>query len=129
MIGGNLIRAELSVSKPGARPLRGQRRNLLSGLSLTIALLTLGSTAPAKDLLGVYEDALRSDPQLRGADANRLASRESRPQALAALLPQVNGTAAYTRNKSTGTQAQFGFDSTTGAPIVEPLQATIDSTQ
>jgi outer membrane protein len=129
MIRGNLVRAELNVSKPGARPLRGQQRNLLGGLSLTIALLTLGGTAPAKDLLGVYEDALRSDPQLRGADANRLASRESRPQALAALLPQVNGTAAYTRDQSSGTQSQFGLDATTGIPIVEPLQATVDSTQ
>src|SRR5882757_5223301 len=120
---------ELSLLKTPARPLRGQRHKFSRGLSLAVVTLTLTGTAGARDLLGAYEDALRSDPQLRGADANRLASRESRPQALAALLPQVNGTAAYTRDKSSGTQSQFGLDSLTGLPVVEPLQATVDSTQ
>ena len=65
-------------------------------------LLALGGPVCAKDLLGVYEDAVKNDPQIRAADANRLASRESRPQALAALLPQINGTAAYTRDHNGG---------------------------
>src|SRR6185503_8909985 len=36
-----------------------------------------------------------NDPQIREADANRLASRESKPQALAALLPQLNASGSY----------------------------------
>ena len=40
--------------------------------------------------MAVYQRALQNDPQIREADANRLASRESKPQALAALLPQIN---------------------------------------
>ena len=34
--------------------------------------------APAADLLAVYQRALQNDPQLREADANRLAALESR---------------------------------------------------
>jgi outer membrane protein len=56
--------------------------------------------------MGVYEDAVQNDPTIRAADANRLASRESRPQALAALLPQIAGSAAYTRDHSSGFQDQ-----------------------
>ena len=49
----------------------------------------------AADLLSVYQRALQNDPQIREADANRLASRESKPQALAALLPQINASGSY----------------------------------
>ena len=49
----------------------------------------------AADLLSVYERALQNDPLIREADANRLASRESKPQALAALLPQLNASGSY----------------------------------
>src|SRR5215468_9863318 len=65
-------------------------------------LLALPLAAPAKDLIGVFEDALHNDPVIRQADANRLAARESKPQALAALLPQLNGTAGITRDHSSG---------------------------
>jgi len=52
------------------------------------------------DLMQVYELALRNDPQIREADALRLASREAKPQALAALLPQINATGGYSENES-----------------------------
>ena len=48
--------------------------------------------ASATDLKDVYERALTSDPVIREADALRLAARESRPQAIGALLPQVAAT-------------------------------------
>jgi len=48
-------------------------------LACLFVALALTSAAAAKDLVGVYEDALRSDPQIRQADANRLASRERMP--------------------------------------------------
>jgi outer membrane protein len=96
-----------------------------------MASLLLATTAGAKDLLGVYEDALRGDPQLRGADANRLAARESRPQALSALLPQVAGTASYTRDRSSGIQDELALNpaDVNGAPVVAPLQTTSVATQ
>jgi outer membrane protein len=87
-------------------------------------LLALGGPVCAKDLLGVYEDAVKNDPQIRAADANRLASRESRPQAIAALLPQINGTAAYTRDHNGGNQDQLGVNQSTGQPYVSPLPYT-----
>src|ERR1043165_6105919 len=52
------------------------------------------------DLLQVYKLALQNDPQLREADATRLATREAKPQAWAALLPQINGSAGYNKDDS-----------------------------
>jgi outer membrane protein len=73
---------------------------------------TLASAASATDLLQVYQKALAADPQIREAEANRLAARESRPQAWAALLPQIAGLGQYNKDKPDGT-AIF-FDTTTG---------------
>jgi outer membrane protein len=65
------------------------------------------NVAAAEDLLTVYDRALANDPQIREADANRLASRESKPLAIASLLPQVNGTGTIRgRNTSDGTSIQ-----------------------
>jgi outer membrane protein len=71
---------------------------LLGGLSI----LALSSAAPAADLVEVYQRAVQNDPQIREAEANRLASRESKPQALAALLPQIGASGSYQRSESTG---------------------------
>src|SRR3984957_12642593 len=58
--------------------------------------------APAADLLAVYQRALQNDPQLREAEATRLAALEAKPQALAALLPQLAGTGVATRERDSG---------------------------
>src|SRR6266481_10144780 len=81
-----------------------------------LVALALSSAASAKDLVGVYEDALKSDPQIRQADANRLASREARPQAWSALLPQLTGTLSRTQEKQDGSEAQGAIGSGTGTP-------------
>ena len=109
-----------SESTQAPRPGRGRR--LLGGWSLAILAGALTHGAVGKDLIGVYDDALRSDPQLRGADANRLASRESRPQAIASLLPQVTGTGAYTRDHNSGVQENVYQQSPTSPPYVAGLQ-------
>jgi len=75
--------------------------------TLALVLLALPLAAPAKDLIGVFEDAVHNDPVIRQADAKRLAARESKPQALAALLPQLNGTAGITRDHSSGFESQI----------------------
>src|SRR5260221_5197253 len=84
------------------------------------ALCVSAASAPAADLLAVYQRALQNDPQLREAEANRLAALESKPQALAALLPQVTGTAGATKERDTGPSNQsFSFtDVSTGKPVV-----------
>ncbi len=75
--------------------------------TLALVWLALPLAAPAKDLIGVFEDAVHNDPVIRQADANRLAARESKPQALASLLPQLNGSAGITRDHSSGFQSQI----------------------
>jgi outer membrane protein len=88
--------------------------------TLALALFALPLAAPAKDLIGVFEDALHNDPVIRQADANRLAARESKPQALSALLPQLNGTAGITRDHSSGFQSQIFEVSNPSNPTGQP---------
>lgn len=78
-------------------------------LALALAMLVLPLGAQAEDLLQSYELARSSDPQLSAAEANRQVSREGAAQARALLLPQVNGTASYTRASG---------DDESSAPIV-----------
>jgi outer membrane protein len=85
-------------------------RPLLAGLALLLA-----PAAHADDLLQVYERATTNDPQIREADALRKASRESKPQALAALLPQVSGSAAKAK---TETEAESSFNQIIGGQNV-----------
>src|SRR6202167_553056 len=102
--------------------------------TLTLLLLAFCGAAQAKDLIGVFEDAVHHDPVIRQADANRLAAREARPQALAALLPQLNGTAGVTWDHNAGFQDQpealANPSNPTGPPtlVVLPLPTVIDST-
>jgi outer membrane protein len=86
-----------------------------------LALLVLCCCLPlaatqAASLTDVYQRALRSDPQLREAEANRLASLEAKPQALAALLPRLNATGSYTKDKSSTTQF-FPTDTNAFVPV------------
>src|SRR5882757_738125 len=67
-----------------------------------LALCVSAASAPAADLLAVYQRALQNDPQLREAEAIRLAALETKPQALAALLPQIAGSGLVTREHDTG---------------------------
>lgn len=60
---------------------------LISSLLLATALLP--ASAGANELMRVYERALSNDPQLRAAAHARDAALEARPQARAALLPQI----------------------------------------
>ncbi len=72
---------------------------------LTLFALSFAMNAPAADLLAVYQRALQNDPQLREAEANRLANLEAKPQALAALLPQISANGSVNREHDTGTQS------------------------
>ena len=94
--------------------------------TFALVLLAFSGTAPAKDLVGVFEDAVHNDPVIRQADANRLAAREARPQAWAAVLPQLNGTASTTGDHNAGQQPFFGTGAN-GAPVVLPVPAIVDT--
>jgi outer membrane protein len=70
---------------------------------VTIFVLCLATIpASAADLLAVYQRALQNDPQLREAEATRLAALEAKPQALSALLPQLAGNGKISRERDTG---------------------------
>ena len=77
--------------------------NSLSPLLAALALLA-SSQAGATSLLEAYQDALRSDPTLREAAANRRATLEAKPQARAGLLPQIEATGSYQHQSASGTQ-------------------------
>lgn len=88
-----------------ARVLANGAVSLLAFLSAPLPALAAQGTDIA-NLVDIYEKALRNDPQIREADANRLANRESKPQALGALLPQINASGAYTKNENEVTRVQ-----------------------
>jgi outer membrane protein len=74
------------------------------GLALLASAAQGADLGQSADLVAVYQRALQNDPQIREADANRLASRESKPQALAALLPQINASGSLGMLESDGSQ-------------------------
>src|SRR5271169_5528855 len=73
-------------------------------LLILLALVCSAAAAPAADLLAVYQRALQNDPQLREAEATRLATLEAKPQALSALLPQLSGGGIVTREHDSGSE-------------------------
>jgi outer membrane protein len=72
-----------------------------SVIFLTLCIC-VAAPATASDLLAVYQRALQNDPQLREAEAIRLAALEAKPQALSALLPQLSGSGTISRERDTG---------------------------
>jgi outer membrane protein len=80
----------------------------------TLLFAAVTTSASAADLGDVYERALANDPVIREAEANRRAARESKPQAIAALLPQINASGRYNEEEgdSTGAFVQPGLPPT-----------------
>ncbi|MGD9841752.1 MAG: TolC family outer membrane protein [Steroidobacteraceae bacterium] len=64
-------------------------------LALAITTVLVMGSSHATSLLDVYDQAAQSDPTIRAAEATRLASREARPQALAAFLPDISANAGW----------------------------------
>lgn len=106
-----------------------KRGILWSGCGSIAALLLVSLPAAGADLLSVYDQALVNDPQIREAEALRLAQREARPQAIASLLPQVSASASKGRTWSDGTGfQQFTFvDPVSGQPVIQTSQTSGDS--
>jgi len=104
------------------------------GAILALGLIACSGSASGKDLKGVFEDAVKNDPVIRQADANRMAAREARPQAWSAVLPQINGTAGVTRDHNSGFSDLVielsDPNNPTGPPIFQviPLNSTVDTT-
>jgi outer membrane protein len=97
-------------------------RAILAAASLT------AFNAAAADLKEVYTRALTSDPLIREAEANRLATRESKPQAVASLLPQIAATANYRDNESLGSQT-FLQEEDDGTVTIGVTESETDGTR
>jgi outer membrane protein len=79
------------------------RRLALSPLIVAAALAAAFAAGPAaaEDLLQIYREAQKSDPQLASARAGWEATQEKVPQARAGLLPIVSATGAANANRYT----------------------------
>ena len=75
-----------------------------SSLVVALTLLLNAGALQATDLQEAYEMAVGSDPLLREADANRMATSEAYPQARSALLPQFTGFMSQSTGTSKGSQ-------------------------
>ena len=96
----------------------------VSGKVIAVLSLLAAPWAQGADLLQIYQQALQSDPQLREAEANRLAAREAKPIALADLLPQLNATGSVGHDEASGRQAVIVTQATT-----VPYKTNSDTTQ
>jgi outer membrane protein len=98
-------------------------------MKLLIGLLVASTLAPpavqAAYLTEVLVLALQNDPQLREADANRLAAHEGKPLARSVLLPQVNLSYARDYGKDDGTSQQFNAAEQRFIDV--PLETTADT--
>ena len=102
--------------------------NVKRAFGVGLLLLAAAAAVPAKDLIGVFEDALKNDPQIRAADANRLAQREARPQAWAALLPQLSGTASIARDMMNDRADTLGVNANNQPVLLPPQTSSIVTT-
>jgi outer membrane protein len=66
----------------------------------------LSASAYSEDLLTIFDQAVVNDPLVREAEFTRKATREVRPQAWAAYLPQLSGS--WSKSKDEGTDASTG---------------------
>lgn len=92
------------------------RRLLAMGLGCLVSF-----SASSEDLLTIFDQAVVNDPTVREAEFSRQATREARPQAWAAYLPQINGS--YNKGESEGTRL------TTGANIIPDPAAPPNTTR
>ncbi|MBM4199928.1 MAG: TolC family outer membrane protein, partial [Gammaproteobacteria bacterium] len=99
-------------------------------LVIAAAVMLCVARANALDLLRTYEMALERDPNFRAAEANRDAILQTKPIAIAQLLPNISFRGRMNRNhvlvKSTPIVAQRGqdvffWDNTMDVSLTQPV--------
>lgn len=95
---------------------------------LSIDVLAEEDVTPDYDLLQIYDLALKNDPTYQQAEAARNAVLETRPQAIAQLLPFFSARGSYDwnylNNRKTGFQGlgiQRFWDSQVGVDLSQPV--------
>lgn len=98
---------------------------------LLLACSMLPLTAQANDLLRIYDLALHNDAVIAAAEHARDAATEAKPQALAAVLPQINAGYGKTRtyqDTTYGTPSPFtpsGSNAFTSSALTVSLNQTL----
>ncbi len=90
----------------GSVTLRMDVMRVTSKCIVALTCLLALRVGTADTLWDIYQKARQNDPQLREADANRMAIRQTKPQALGALLPQLTGGASETWTHREGDQTR-----------------------
>jgi outer membrane protein len=101
----------------------------MTRISILVALaaVLLSARATAADTLWeIYQMARQNDPQLREAEANRLAIREVKPQARGALLPQLDGTTSLGQTEVDTQRTGVGFGSVESTTIAANRNDNLD---
>jgi outer membrane protein len=102
-------------------------------LACGIAFALVGGAARAENLLEVYEDAVKSDPLIREAEARREAALEAKPQARGLLFPQIGINGQYAKSdsdsNSTFTQAVDQDNNPATAPVIVIVNNTQQADQ
>lgn len=96
------------------------------------AILVLATGLPAvpasaDSLLQIYEQAVRTDPTIREAEANQLATREGKPIARGSLLPQISGNVNWQYSNSHGNRVFNQAVDTDNDPNTPPVSAILTS--
>ena len=93
-----------------------KHRTIAAAVSLALAGALLAGQYRAANLDEVYQRALRNDPQIREAEATRMANLEGKPEALSALLPQLNANGSYVRDEASSKTPEIFSNPSVGNP-------------
>ncbi|MDQ3731540.1 MAG: TolC family outer membrane protein [Pseudomonadota bacterium] len=117
----------MSTSLSRARPRASVRAmRMAAPVLLALPIVTAGA-AHATDLLDIYKQAVNQDARLSAAQAGFQAAEERRPQAVSALLPQLNLGGQYAREELDSTQ-EIDIDDDPNTDAVVQSQAGSFST-
>lgn len=81
--------------------------------SVLLCLFLFAARATAADLMEIYQEATRTNPQLAAALASLEAVREQRPQARAGLLPTLGANGTYTPSRYKSKNPERPVDTST----------------
>jgi outer membrane protein len=91
-------------------------KHFAAPVALGLAVLCSPGDARAANLDEVYQRAVRNDPQIREAEANKMANLEGKPEALSALLPQLNANGSYIRDEASSKTPEIFSNPSVGNP-------------
>ena len=98
-------------------------------LACGIAFALVGGAAQAENLLEVYEDAVKSDPLIREAEARREAALEAKPQARGLLFPQIGINGQYAKSDSDSNSTFTQAVDNDNDPLTPPVIAIVSNQQ